>query len=200
MIRVTLILLNRNNKHHLGGRTIGAAVLNTKSNETLYVHFPKAVNGKVYDEKSVEKPPNYFERENHWWCTGVTTLYCKDGNFEQFVKDYHARFPWTSSETSNRKEYDFFDNNCATAVNFTLDYFFKKECALKTFFCIYQSLCCFLTIGCCGFTCCPMPPCIDTPTEVYDKARLLSVRYGKVVEESHPEKKCSVSSVEMRIS
>lgn len=93
-----------------------------------------------------------------------------EGDLSQFIQDYKSRF--------HSSEYDFCSKNCADGAYYILEYFFGDDPTFEKIDrgCdIYKLLCCLPCVGSLGIAACfPVPPCFQSPRDVFDKAVVLS--------------------------
>ena len=170
MIEIKVILFGQSCLFHWATH-VAAVVRDLRTGRCFKVHHPFETDGHFIDDLNASL---YGKAKNNC-CVGVAILYGA-GDFESFVREYRQRF-------SARDDFNGVTNNCATAVNFVLDYFFSNDRCTKACYTLYQLLCCMCCITTIGGRCFPAPPCIDTPADVLNKAMLLSIAHGKPFEE-----------------
>ncbi|MHB1946866.1 MAG: ankyrin repeat domain-containing protein [Gammaproteobacteria bacterium] len=107
------------------------------------------------------------------------TLY-SEGSFDEFVSAFfHTKF-------ADYQNYNYAFNNCSDAVKFALDFFFPTK-ALNAFYTTYQTAFCWLYLGIHGVKYFPVPPGINSPFDVMNRARLLELYFRKPRERTVPE-------------
>lgn len=116
------------------------------------------------------------ERENLLLSTSLKyesiELY-SDVSYDDFVAAFEEKF----GKNASNFQADSCQRNCSYLVDWTLDYFFPELC-LGIFYKTYQTLFSCFTAGFCGVDCCPVPPCLTSPADVFKKAALLQCKYG----------------------
>jgi hypothetical protein len=115
-----------------------------------------------------------YDRELKEYSPYTATLYSKN-NFDEFVNLYKNKF-------GNPDKYNFFINNCADAVKFTIDHFCPSGQTIDAFCSAYKILCCWGFLGSLGMRCFPSIFC-TVPSDTFNLALLLSqTNYGKLPE------------------
>jgi len=114
------------------------------------------------------------QRDNSNCCQGVIKLY-SNKKLDNFISAYENKF-------GNPDSFNCLTKNCSSPVDFALDYFFPQKACLDATCIVYKLLCCWGFLGTLGMSCFPAPPGISMPSDVYNKARMLSCRYGQPYE------------------
>lgn len=144
-------------------------------------HYFTHIEAELYeinDDSSRSKPysvdfsPGSSEplTEVHKSMAAKVTLQA-EGLLQDFIADYESRF--------RSEDYHCCSQNCADAAYYILEYFFGDEPAFRKIDAgcdLYKLLCCLPCVGSLGIAACfPVPPCFNSPRDVFDKAMALSV-------------------------
>ena len=170
MVTITVLLYNRSSLFHFFTH-IEAIIEDQAGNRSFNINYPvfDILNNHKKNAADLE-----FTKQNRGCSLGAVTLY-SNANYDDFILNYYHQF-------GNSTEYNYVTHNCANAVNFALDFFFPDKSKTEVFYCLYKTLCCWLSLGACGIKCFPVPPGISSPNDVFKKAELLSCAYGSVPE------------------
>lgn len=145
-------------------------------------HFMSHIGAVICDEDADRKFAIEYGQINPRMLYSVETDYYvskeilyAEGDLVKFKKAYEKKFP------PSNNEYRFLTHNCADAVKFILNYFFKlrKINASMTFFKTVVGVPTAGSLGLLSFM--PLPVGINSPKEVFFEARLLAL--------SHQQKK-----------
>lgn len=133
---------------------------------------------------------------------GVGSIYSiiklnAEGDFDRFVAEFRARYD------QDTNTYRCFTNNCSSAVNFVLNYFFPDQPKLNFVHNGFRLL--FSPVSLCGVISslpCPAPPCIDSPGDAYRKALLFSyfAKSPTEIKSAPPAQKMDDEKVERKIN
>lgn len=142
-----------------------------------YISNPENRQG-LYEEPSDQTPCSSCGRVHTQCCSNdhvalYATLPNKNDYFK-FCRLYQREYGSTDN-------YNLVCNNCSDATNFALNYFFPDTAAslISAAAVVFRTLLCLPFVISCGSApiCFPSPPCMNTPTDVFRKAKLLSCCY-----------------------
>ncbi len=189
--KLTVLLVNPTGPFHWTCQHIAAMATDLTTGRTFNIEYERITDSPAaHAAPSVTgKVPQFFqiypnEISNPLYdliygcwpsCLSQKTLF-SDKNFDEFTSVLAEKFK------DQGAQYDYCRRNCADAVDFALNELFpERRCADKCCS-IYKTLCCPLFFVSLGLSCVPAPPCAcTTPTDTFDKACLLSFRYGRDV-------------------
>jgi hypothetical protein len=170
MVKIKIILFGRSVPFHFP-RHIAAVISDQESQRSFTIDYPFPKTGQETIDPQTAQDSLYGRAKTNC-CISVTTLY-SDQNYLEFIKQFGEHF-------AKANQYTFLSHNCASAVDFALDYFFPDDSDYQALNTIYRALFSASCLITCGLIACfPAPPCIDTPTDVYNKAKLYATRHGK---------------------
>lgn len=165
MVEIKVLLWGRFMPFHCCSH-IYATITDLNSGEAMLVEYGAAKTSYLDISASTRAQ---VQREENMCCVGVVNLYSSK-NLAEFKRLYQQKY--------HQDDYSFCFRNCADAVNFVLDHFFEnkqvEDCVCLT----WRLLCCIGCIGTLALACFPSPPPIVSPRDVYQKAYLLSCRFG----------------------
>lgn len=167
MVEVKVLLYGKLSCFHCGTH-VAVVITNLDNHDELLVEYGA-------DDSYYRLNLDLARQERGDCCVGVVRLY-SNKDFNLFRQEYNREF--------KSEDYSYLYNNCADAANFVLNYFFSDANFENSLYLSFQLLCsigCVATLGLCCF---PAPPVISTPRDVYQKAQLLSCRYGVLEEAS----------------
>jgi len=172
MVKIRVILHGANESYHCCQHIL-ALIEDVDTRKALQIEFGSQSSGFAAQGLTVLPDSRY---EGHGIMFDTVEL-SSSKSFDEFLNLYSAQF--------SGNKYRFFNNNCADAVNFMLDYFFPPEEIEKKFFSkVYELLCCFSFVLSCGLNCfAPLPSCITTPKQIFKKAQFIA----KINDESKEE-------------
>lgn len=155
---------------------VSIIITDEDTKRSFIVNYPFESNGRLVH--SDDMTPSLYGKAKNTCCISVTHLY-SNKDFNSFIKKYNEQF-------SDPSQFSFKRHNCANAVNMIFDHFFPNEKNIENCCLIYKSLCCIGWVGSCGLLACifPAPPCIESPRDIFAKAKLYTRYYGQPLAQS----------------
>lgn len=145
-------------------------ITDSTTKRSFIVNYPFESNGRLVHSDDITS--SLYGKADNTCCISVTHLY-STADFNSFIKKYREQF-------TDPAQFSFRHHNCANAVNTIFDHFFPNESNIENCCLIYKSLCCIGWVGSCGLLAClfPAPPCLETPRDIFSKAKLYALYYG----------------------
>ena len=177
-----------------GNSHLRARLHHTETDQYFYVNYPFNFNhGKILStdaQETQEYRHSFAATLNNPRNHKIELKYEGELTLERFNTEYKRHFiPTHFSELTH---------NCADAINFMAEYFFKEELhhsAELEMYRYYQSLCCLPNFLCCGiFDCLPFWSGITTSSDIFTQLQLLAKNLN---ESPHEKNGIALRSLEL---